>query len=284
MGHRGAEEGGVTLPAGFQAKVPKEWHPLERPIVSLDLETTGLDTKTARIVEIGIIRLNVDGTTTDYHSTINPGIPIPAAATAKHGFTDDDVYDKPRLEDVAPKLVRAFNNADFIGYNIKYDLAVLEHEFKRVGVSTDVPAGTKPPRILDGLVIWQKMHPRTLGDAVQEFLGRAHDSAHSAKGDAQAAIEVVAAQLRRWPVLAEEGLDALHARQFPIPEGAIDLKGKVTWDGAQAVLTFGKHQGLPLKLVPKSYLTWFKTQDMAFDLRVIIDAAIRGEYPKGPRA
>lgn len=257
---------------------------LERPIVAFDIETTGIDTKTARIVEIAIIRIDKDGTRKSWWSLVNPGIPIPAAATAKHGIEDEHVVGSPRFEDIAGKLVRAFKDADYIGYNLKYDLAVLESEFKRVGVNTDVPEGTKAPRILDAHRIWQLTHPRTLEDAVQEWLGRSHKDPHSATADIEETIDVVSAQLRRYPHLAEEGLDALHARQFPTPEGAVDLKGKVVWDGKEAVLNFGKHQGAPLRLVPKSYLSWFKTQDMTFDLRVIIDAALRGEYPKGPRA
>jgi DNA polymerase-3 subunit epsilon len=249
---------------------------LTRPLTVFDLETTGTDPKTARIVEIAITRVMPDGKHVNYWSLVNPGISIPGSATAIHGITDEDVLGKPRFEDLAPKLVKAFTDSDYAGYNLKrYDIEVMNAEFKRAGV----PWSSEGSFVLDGYVLWQLLQPRKLSDAVRFFCEREPSGPHAASADTSDAYDVITAMLMqntdRWPM----SLPELHELQFPVSKNAIDKDGKFEWLGGVAALTFGKHKSKPLHEVPKSYFQWLQGQEFASDTRVIIDKAVDGKFP-----
>lgn len=249
--------------------------PLTRPLVAVDLETTGLG-PTARIVQIGLIRYNVDGTQVPYWTLVNPGIKISAGAKAKHGIWDEHVLMKPRWEDIAPKLLRAFEGADVAGYNAKFDLDVLGREFARVGL--DVSQLPKLP-VLDGLRLWQVLEPRTLTDFAQRWLGRPHAGAHDAMADitvTMAGIEVLLGQV----ALSGKTIEELIALQWPKDPDAIDAAGKIKWDGGEAVLTFGKWNHTPLSKVERSYFSYLLKQDFAEDAKAIFRDALNGVFPK----
>ena len=105
---------------------------LKRPIVFFDLETTGVDTARDRIVEISMIKAMPDGEAITKTRRLNPGMPIPAEATAVHGITDDDVKDCPTCAQVAKSLEPFIRVCDFGGFNAnRFDLPVLVEEFLR---------------------------------------------------------------------------------------------------------------------------------------------------------
>jgi DNA polymerase-3 subunit epsilon len=249
---------------------------LKRPLTCFDLESTGTDPRTARIVEIAITQIKPDGTHVNYWSLVNPGVSIPAEATAVHGITDEHVLGKPRFEDLAPKLVRAFTNCDYAGYCLKrYDIEVMVNEFRRAGIEWSSEGSC----VLDGHVLWQKLQPRTLADAVRTFCEREPSGPHTADGDTSDAYDVITAMLLqntdKWPM----ELAALHEMQFPTNPNRIDHQGKFEWQGGVAALTFGKNKGVPLHQVPRSYFQWLQKQEFASDARAIIDNAVRGVFP-----
>ncbi len=213
---------------------------LTRPLTWVDLETTGKNAKTARIVQIAITQFHPDGRVIEYWTLVNPGITIPPELTAIHGISNDDVIGKPYFYQIAAKLVRAFQGTDYAGYGIRFDAEVLRAEFARADVDTSMPPGVEPPRFLDGLRIWQIKQPRTLSAAVEEFAGHTHDAAHGAPADVAGAIEAVTGMFARWPDLPRD-MAALHALQFPRPEGAVDTLGKLVWLNGEACINFGKH-------------------------------------------
>ncbi|MCK9423138.1 MAG: 3'-5' exonuclease, partial [Bacteroidales bacterium] len=90
---------------------------LTRPIAFLDLETTGIKVASDRIVEICLLREQVDGTTHIKTLRINPEMPIPPEVIAIHGITDEDVKDCPTFKQVAPELAHFLDNCDLAGYN-----------------------------------------------------------------------------------------------------------------------------------------------------------------------
>jgi DNA polymerase-3 subunit epsilon len=249
---------------------------LTRPLTVFDLETTGTDPQTARIVEIAITRVLPEGKHTNHWTLVNPGVSIPAAATAIHNIADEHVLGKPRFEDLAPKLAKVFTDCDYAGYNLKrYDIVVLDAEFKRAGV----PWSSEGASVLDGYVLWQLLQPRKLSDAVRFFCEREPSGPHAASADTSDAYDVITAMLEqnkdRWPM----SLPELHALQFPVNPNRIDQQGKFEWQGGTASLTFGKHKGQPLHDVPRAYFQWLQKQEFAFDAKVIIDNAVRGEFP-----
>ena len=191
---------------------------LERPLVVFDLETTGLDTGNDRIVEVGLVRLNPDGSRDAVCERVDPGIDIPEQATKVHGIHTDEVrglFGKPPLPKVADKLLPLLEDADLGGFNsIGYDYPMWLAECERHSLPFD-PAGR---RHVDVKVIFHAMEttwdrflmgPRNLTNAVRHYLGRDLDGAHAADVDAGATVDVLLAQLERYPELPKD-VQGLH--------------------------------------------------------------------------
>ena len=180
---------------------------LERPLVFIDLETTGLDPDNDRIVEIGLLRLCPDGRRDVLCERVDPGVDIPDTATRVHRIATAEVrglFGRPRLNRVAQKLVDFIGDADLAGFNSSaFDLPLWRKECARHGVCfSDVGR-----RALDAKIIfhsketgWDRflMGPRDLSAAVRHYCGRELADAHSAAADVQATAEVLLAQLTRY--------------------------------------------------------------------------------------
>lgn len=186
---------------------------LERPLVFFDLETTGLDLDKDRIVEIGLVRLNPDGSRQQLVERVDPGIDIPEQASRVHGIRTEEVrglFGKPKLGKVAPKLVAFIGDADLAGFNsINFDLPMWQRECTRHQIAFSLD-GRKQ---VDAKLIfnvketsWDRflMGPRNLTAAVRHFCGRELDGAHSAGVDADATIDVLLSQLQRYPDLPRD--------------------------------------------------------------------------------
>ncbi len=233
---------------------------LTRPLCAVDTETTGPDPHVDRIVAVAVVRVEPDGETVSRHRLINPGRPIPAAATAVHGLTDVRVADQPPFRRVARSLAAVLTGADLVAFNAPFDLAVLAAEFARAGVPFDLSGR----RVLDPLAVFRRHHPRTLAAAVRTYLGREHAAAHDALADARAALAVLDAQIAAHALPADPA--GLHRALWPV-----DVGGKLAPAGGDFALTFGKHRGRPLRAVAAAdpgYLRW-----LLRDGRLLPDAA-----------
>lgn len=112
---------------------------LKKPIVFFDLETTGVNILRDKIVEISYIKVMPSGEEEEKTLRINPGMPIPAEATAVHHITDEDVAKCPRFKDVAKELARVFLGCDIAGFNSnRFDVPLLMQEFANAGVDIDM--------------------------------------------------------------------------------------------------------------------------------------------------
>ena len=108
---------------------------LKRPIAFIDLETTGINVSTDRIVELAILKISPNGKEEWLTTRINPEMPIPPKTTAIHGIKDEDIVNSPTFREVAKKLVTFLEGCDLAGYNaIKFDIPVLAEEFLRVNI------------------------------------------------------------------------------------------------------------------------------------------------------
>jgi DNA polymerase-3 subunit epsilon/CBS domain-containing protein len=160
--------------------------------VVLDTETTGIDARTARIVQIGAVRISGTKLLAQprYERLINPGQPIPEATVAVHGITDALVADAPRFTDVISELESFIASSIVIGHAIAYDLGVLEREYRLAGKIW------RPPRALDVRALARIAAP-TLAhytlDQLCEWLGIEVKGRHSAIGDALMTARVFAA-------------------------------------------------------------------------------------------
>ena len=141
---------------------------LKNPLIFFDLETTGINIATDRIVEIAYLKVGVNGSEVSRTILVNPGMPIPANATEIHGISDEDVKDAPTFNEVARNLVKEIEGCDLAGYNsVKFDIPLLAEEFLRAGVDIDLMRR----KFVDVQVIFMKMEPRTLSAAYKFFLG-----------------------------------------------------------------------------------------------------------------
>ncbi|MBQ1719273.1 MAG: 3'-5' exonuclease, partial [Bacteroidales bacterium] len=168
---------------------------LHKPIVFFDLETTGVNITTDRIVEISVVKVFPNGEEMRKTYRINPEMPIPPQATAVHGISDADVAECPKFKQKAKELVEIFSDADIAGYNSnKFDVPLLAEEFIRAGVDFDL----KKRNFVDVMSIFMKKEPRNLSAAYKFYCGRKMEEdfeAHRADQDTEATYKVLQAEL-----------------------------------------------------------------------------------------
>ena len=211
---------------------------LTKPIVFFDLETTGTNITTDRIVEISCIKVYPDGKEDEWTLRVNPEMPIPAEATAVHHITDADVADCHTFGQIAHRFAEYLTGCDIAGFNSnRFDIPVLDQEFQRVGVRFDFTRA----RFVDVQTIFHKKEQRTLIAAYRFYCGKSLDDAHSAKADTRATYEVLKAQLDRYDDLPND-IDSLadYSRQ----NRNVDLIGRLVLnDEGKEVINFGKYKG-----------------------------------------
>jgi DNA polymerase-3 subunit epsilon len=243
---------------------------LTRPLTMADLETTGLSPSRDRIIEIGAVKFLPSGERRRFRQRVNPGGPIPPAATEVHGITDADVADCPVFRDVARRLARFLRDSDLGGFNLKnFDLPFLIAEFSRVGIS--FPLGFVA--VIDVQEIYHERERRDLGAAVRYYLDREHANAHSAVADAHAAAAVLDAQLLRYDDLPRTVVH-LHERYVEA-----DIARRLRRDErGQLLFNFGKCTGMRVDEVActdPGYLEWLLRQDFLPDFTALIQCSLR---------
>lgn len=247
---------------------------LTRPLVFVDLETTGTDIATDRIVEIAMVRCEPGGERRRFSTRVNPRVPIPAEATTVHGIRDQDVASCAEFRGIAAGVEDMIAGADFAGFGIaRFDLPILRREMMEAGR----PFALVGRRVVDALTIFHKKHPRDLAAALHEYCGRDHEKAHSAEADADAAIDVLLAQVEAHGDLRPD-VDALHEFCGGDEGLAVDCAGKFVMKGGAVTFAFGKHDGRPLDDVARSdrgFLEWMLGKDFARDTKALVHEALR---------
>lgn len=234
---------------------------LTRPLVFFDLETTGTNISTDRIVEISIVKLMPDGTTVEKTRRLNPEMHIPEGATAIHHITDEDVANEPTFRQVANSLSQIIAGCDIAGFNSnRFDIPLLDREFERAGIDFDLSKA----RLIDVQTIYHKKEPRTLVAAYGYYCGKDLEGAHGALADTKATMEVLLAQLDKYDdVPCEIGALA----EYSSPNRNVDLMGRLIYDDQnREVINFGKYKGrLAEEVLAKDpgYYSWIMQGDFA---------------------
>jgi DNA polymerase III subunit epsilon len=256
---------------------------LTKPIVFLDLETTGINITTDRIVEISMLKIMPDGKQEVHTHRINPTVPIPAESTAIHGISNDDVKDEPTFAEMSANFVQFIGNSDLGGYNaIKFDFPLLVEEFLRVGVDFDL----KGRRLVDVQNIFHKMEARTLSAAYRFYCNESLENAHSAEADTVATYEILKAQLDRYA--GTEYTDKSGKSAFPIENNiktlsefsyynqSADLVGQIIFNKDNAeMFNFGKHKGKTVEDVFRTepaYYDWMMKAEFPLSTKKLITA------------
>ena len=250
---------------------------LQRPVAFIDLETTGLDTDEARIVQLATLKLFPSGETILHSRMVNPGMPIPPGAVAIHGITDENVAGCPRFGEIAPGVAAFLAGCDLAGYNIAaYDVPLLEAEFRRAGIEFSLEGR----RIVDAMRIFHTREPRNLEGAVRFYCGLDIEDAHSAEADTLSSFQVLVGQFKRYPDLP---LDLDELDRISRPPEWFDRSGKLIWQDGELCLNFGKHKEHVLSEVVESdpgYIEWMLRKDFAAEVKAAIKRTMAGSPPR----
>lgn len=253
---------------------------LKRPIAFFDLETTGVNVASDRIVEIAILKVYPDGRIEkkpDINSgtarlLVNPERPIPLETSLIHGIYDEDVKDAPTFKDLSAKLFKFLYDADLAGFNSnKFDVPILAEEFLRCGIDFSVV----DRNLIDVQNIFHLMEQRTLKAGYKFYCGKELENAHEAMADVDATYDVFLAQLEKYQdteIVNKKGetvtpivndMDALHV--VSQRHRNVDMLGRIVYnDKDEEVFNFGKHKGTPVAEVLKKepgYYGWMLNGD-----------------------
>lgn len=254
---------------------------LTKPLAFFDLETTGINVGSDRIVEISIVRVNIDNSTDILTKKVNPTIPIPESSSKIHGIYDKDVIGCQTFKELAPQLAQFLTNCDLAGFNSnKFDVPVLVEEFLRANIDFDL----KNRKLIDVQNIFHIMEPRNLSAAYKFYCEKPLINAHSAEADTIATYEIFKAQLSRYEGLEIE--DDKGNKTIPVKNDMsvlstltarnrnADLAGRITFNEKnEEVFSFGKHKDKTVREVfekEPSYYNWMMQGDFPLYTKKII--------------
>lgn len=233
---------------------------LTRPLAFIDLETTGINLQTDRIIEIAIVKLMLDGSSIVKRKLINPEIPIPTASSEIHGITNEMVKDAPIFKQIANEIKQFLHNCDIAGFNSnRFDVPLLAEEFLRAGLEETF----ETCKLLDVQRIFHTMEQRTLSAAYKFYCYKTLDNAHSAAADATATLEVLLAQIKKYKQLGNT-VDSI--LQYIGQEEIVDYARRFVKQKGIEVFNFGKYKGKPVLEVLKqdpSYYDWMMKGDFS---------------------
>lgn len=243
---------------------------LKNPLVFFDLETTGLNIITDRIVEFSYLKVFPDGHEESKTIRVNPEIPIDPKAMAIHGITNEDVKNAPTFKEIAQTIANIFEGADFAGYNSnKFDLPLLAEEFLRADIDFDL----KKRKFIDVQVIFHKMEQRTLSAAYKFYCNRDLDDAHSAEADTRATYEILQSQLDKYENLSND-IDKLS--EFSAQTRNVDFAGRIILnENDKETINFGKYKGMTVEEVfekDPAYYGWMMNNDFPLYTKKVLTA------------
>ena len=257
---------------------------LEHPIVFLDIQTTGLDVRTARIVELSTLKIEPGGHEEYKRQTFNPQSSISPAATEKHGISDEHVADAPTFGTFARGLAHYLDGCDLAGFGIKrFGLRVLTQEFNIAGV----PFDTDGIAVLDVMQVYHRLEPRTFEAAYRQYVGDSEPIVESERGQTKlrAIFDIVQGQItaRRELPNTPAAIASWVAAENGLP--SIDDAGKFAWStSGEPLINFGKYRGHRLNdvyLHDADYLRWIAgNESFTTEQRDIAGNASEGIMPQ----
>ena len=231
---------------------------LTKPLAVIDLETTGINLSSDRIIEMAIVKIMPDGKKISKRKLINPEMPIPQASTEIHGISNEMIKDAPTFKQVANELKQFIENCVLAGYNSnRFDIPMLAEEFLRIGMEFDC----KGRKLIDVQKIFHSMEQRTLSAAYKFYCNKNLDGAHSAEVDATATWEVLEAQVVKYAQLGTN-LDSI--LKFIGEDPVVDFARRFIFENGIEIFNFGKHKGRAVADVLKAepqYYDWMMKGD-----------------------
>ena len=233
---------------------------LNRPIIFFDIEATGLNVASDRIVELCYIKLYPNGKEEVKTQRFNPGLHISAEASSVNGIYDEDVANCPRFKEKAAELAQTFTGCDLAGFNSNhFDIPLLVEEFIRAGVDFDITGA----KFVDVQGIFHKMEKRDLTSAYKFYCNKNLEDAHTAEADTRATLEVLEAQLDRYADTLQNNVTFL--ADFSRRNRNVDLAVRIVYnDQGVETINFGKYRGRAVSEVLQrdpGYFSWIMQGD-----------------------
>ena len=243
---------------------------LTKPLCFFDLETTGINITTDRIVEISILKVYPNGNKESKTWLVNPEMPIPAEVSAIHGITDDKVANEPTFKQLATEINNMIKDADLAGFNSnRFDIPLLAEEMLRADMDFDM----KSRLAIDVQTIFHKMEQRTLSAAYKFYCDKTLENAHTAAADTLATYEVLEAQVERYEDLEN---NANFLAEFSSRKRFADFAGFIAFNKeGQEVFSFGKHKGKLVTDVLETepgYFGWLLNADFPLYTKKVLTA------------
>ena len=269
---------------------------LLKPLVVFDLETTGLDLVSDRIIQISFIKIYPDWKEERENIFINPERPIPSSVVALTGISDADVADAPTFKQKAKELADKFSGCDFSGFNSnRFDIPMLAEEFLRAGVDFDF----SKCRLIDMQNIYHKMERRNLAAAYKFYCGRKMEDdfeAHRADQDTEATWRVLQGQLDMYAPENQSEEDRVlnndmeELAEFSKMNDFVDFAGRIVWEDMKdqegkvlldatgkvrrhEIFNFGKYKGWDVAEVLRKdpgYYSWMLASDFTYNTKQVL--------------
>ena len=269
---------------------------LLKPLVVFDLETTGLDLVSDRIIQISFIKIYPDWKEERENIFINPERPIPSSVVALTGISDADVADAPTFKQKAKELADKFSGCDFAGFNSnRFDIPMLAEEFLRAGVDFDF----SKCRLIDMQNTYHKMERRNLAAAYKFYCGRKMEDdfeAHRADQDTEATWRVLQGQLDMYAPENQSEEDRVlnndmeELAEFSKMNDFVDFAGRIVWEDMKdqegkvlldatgkvrrhEIFNFGKYKGWDVAEVLRKdpgYYSWMLASDFTYNTKQVL--------------
>ena len=226
-------------------------------IVWFDLETTGLDFKRDRIVQIGMIKTDLDGNIVGaVEQLVNPGgVKSTEEALRKHGITDEELVKYPEFPAIAGKVVEYLEGCDLGGHNCaRFDIPFLMAEIERSGLDFTI----ERRRIIDTAIMDKHYNKRKLEDVYKDYCpdGTVFKMAHNALYDTKMCIDIYTAMVDRYKPTREE-IDEINCNK-----SRIDAAGFFVFNSdMQVCMGRGKYMGKRVEEVDPTYFQWMMKSD-----------------------
>ena len=243
-------------------------------VIVFDCETTGIDFTKDQVIEL-CVQHGLDDTATSRVWRIKPSVPINPAAQAVHGISMADLEGCASFAAYADEIAQVFANAEvIIGYNLSFDIDMLQAELLRIGKPMLELTGKK---IVDAFRLWQQCEPRSLLHAHRRFVGDDFAAAHSASADVAATGRVLVGMLDHFG-LAGQDWGQIATVCDPQRASWVGPSRHLRWEGEVIVLGFGKHMGMALHELAsgpdRSFLRWVIEKDFPPHVVEICRAAL----------
>lgn len=243
---------------------------LTKPICFFDLETTGVNITTDRIVEIAVLKVHPNGKEESRTWLVNPEMVIPKEVIAIHGITNEDVADKPTFKEIAKDVYNMIKDSDLGGFNSnRFDIPLLAEELLRAEVDFDM----KNRVAVDVQTIYHKMEQRTLSAAYKFYCNEELEGAHGAEADTRATFEVLKAQIAKYNEIEN---DTKFLAEFSSRKQFVDFAGFIAYNKkGEECFSFGKHKGKLVTEILESepgYFGWLLNADFPLYTKKVLTA------------